>query len=208
MIEPKSDVSIVIFDIGNVLIRWDPRNLYRQLFDDEAAMEHFLATVCNQAWNEEQDRGRQFGEGVALLAAAHPGHADLIRAYDERWDEMVPGAIDGSVAVFEDLRKAGVRTFAITNFSNEKFAVTQQRFPFLGSFEDIVVSAREGLMKPEPAIYHRLLDRNGLSARDCVFIDDSHHNVEGARAVGMQALHFTDPAKLRTDLKALGLPGV
>lgn len=208
MSEPMAKISAVIFDIGNVLIRWDPRNLYRQLFTDEAAMEHFLATVCTQAWNEEQDRGRTFGEAVGLLAAAHPGQADLIRAYDERWDEMVPGAIEGSVALLAGLRQAGVRTFAITNFSNEKFAVAQQRFPFLHGFEDILVSAREGLIKPDPAIYRRLLERNSLSAGACVFIDDSDRNVEAARAVGMTGLLFTTAEKLRSDLRALALPGV
>lgn len=208
MVEPKKETFAVVFDIGNVLLDWNPRHLYRKLFDDEGAMEDFLATVCTQAWNEDQDRGRSFEEGVALLCDEHPAHADMIRAYDERWNEMIPGPIEGSVALLEGLRGAGVRLFAITNFSHEKFVVAQQRFAFLGGFEDVVVSAREGLLKPDPAIYRRLIERNGLTAQDCVFIDDSLRNVEGAAAVGMTALHFTDPARLAAELRALGLPGV
>lgn len=208
MVEPKKKTFTVVFDIGNVLLDWNPRHLYRKLFDDEGAMEDFLARVCTQAWNEEQDRGRSFGEGVALLCDEHPAHAPMIRAYDERWSEMIPGPIEGSVALFEGLRGAGVRLFAITNFSLEKFAVAQRRFAFLSYFEDIVVSAQEGLLKPDPAIYRRLIERNGLTAQDCIFIDDSLRNVEGAAAVGMTALHFTDPARLAGELRALGLPGV
>jgi len=202
---PKA--SIAVFDIGNVLIRWDPRYLYRKLFTDEAAMERFLAEVCSPAWNLEQDRGRSFADAVAQLVEAHPDEADLIRAFDERWEEMIPGPIEGSVAILERLRRAGTRTFAITNFSNEKYAITEERFDFLGGFEDVVVSAREGVIKPDAAIYRLLLDRHGLDPAECVFIDDMAYNAEGARAVGMNALHFTDPEAMAAGLAALGIKG-
>ena len=189
--------SIVVFDIGNVLIDWDPRHLYRKIFADPARMDWFLAEVCTPDWNIEQDRGRTFAEAVAERIALYPDLAAEIRAYDERWHETVSGPIEESVALLEALRAKGVRNFAITNFSSEKFALARQRFAFLNGFEGIVVSAEEKLLKPDPAIYRVLLDRHGLAAEDCLFIDDSAKNVEGARAVGMHGHHFKAPPRWR-----------
>lgn len=200
-------VTTVVFDIGNVLIHWNPRHLYRGLFADEAAMERFLAEVCTDAWNLEMDRGGQtWAEAVAEKTSLFPEHADLIRAYDERWDEMVTGPIEGSVEILAELEAAGVPVYAITNFSAEKYERAKERFDFLHRFRDTVVSAHERLLKPDPRIYRALLDRNGLAAAEAVFIDDSPRNVAGAEAVGMAALLFTDPARLRRDLAGLGLP--
>lgn len=199
-------VDVVVFDVGNVLIRWDPRNLYRKLFDDAAAMERFLAEVCTDAWNLEQDRGRSWAEAVAERVPLFPQHEALIRAYAARWQEMVPGEVEGSVAILEALRRAGIPLYAITNFSAEKFAESQARFPFLRGFRDVVVSAQERLVKPDPAIYRVLLDRNGLDPARCLFIDDSEKNVRGAEYVGMHAHHFRDAPTLRAELAALGLP--
>jgi 2-haloacid dehalogenase len=199
-------VDVVVFDVGNVLIQWDPRNLYRKLFDDAAAMERFLAEVCTDAWNLEQDRGRTWAEAVAERVPLFPQHEALIRAYAARWQEMVPGEVEGSVAILEALRRAGVPLYAITNFSAEKFAESQARFPFLRGFRDVVVSAQERLVKPDPAIYRLLLDRNGLDPARCLFIDDSEKNVRGAEYVGMRAHHFRDAPTLRAELAALGLP--
>ncbi|WP_349359353.1 HAD family phosphatase [Stappia sp.] len=195
----------VVFDIGNVLIRWDPRHLYRKLFADEASLTHFLTHVCPPEFNLDFDRGRPFEEGIAERIALFPEHADAIRAWDTRWQEMVPGPISGSVALLEALRSAGVPLYAITNFSAPKFAECRHRFPFLDTaFWDVVVSAHEGVLKPEPAIYEILFTRNDLDPARTVFIDDSPANVAGARAAGMTALHFTDPDRLRADLQALG----
>jgi 2-haloacid dehalogenase len=198
-------VDTVVFDVGNVLIRWDPRFLYRKLIPDPAGMERFLAEVCTEAWNLEQDRGRPWEEAVAELLPRFPGQEDLIRAYTDRWEEMVPGEVPGTVAVLEELRAAGVPLHAVTNFSTEKFALSQARFPFLRGFRDVVVSGEERLIKPDPAIYRRLLDRNGLDAARCLFIDDSEKNVRGAEAVGMRAHHFRDAPTLRAALVELGL---
>lgn len=198
--------TTVVFDVGNVLLRWDPRNLYRTIFDDEAEMEWFLSTVCTGQWNQEQDRGRDWEEAVALLVKDYPDHEVSIRAFHDRWEETVSGAIEENVAVLASLRKAGVPNYCITNFSSPKFSLAQQRFPFLAGFDGIVVSGDERLLKPEPEIYRLLLDRYGLRAADCVFIDDSHANVEGARAVGMQAIHFAEPADLAAELRAHGFP--
>jgi len=198
-------VDTVVFDVGNVLIRWDPRFLYRRLFDAEAEMERFLAEICTDAWNAEQDRGRTWAEAIEERLALFPDHADLIRAYSERWHEMVPGEVEGTVEILEGLRDAGVPLYAITNFSAEKFAEAQARFAFLNGFRDVVVSAAERLLKPDPAIYRVLLDRNGLEAGRCLFIDDSEKNVRAAEGVGMRAHHFRDAATLAAELRALGL---
>lgn len=199
------DVDSVVFDVGNVLIRWDPRFLYRKLFAEEAAMERFLAEVCTEAWNLEQDRGRSWAEAVAERVALFPGQAALIRAYAERWQEMVPGPVEGTPELLAGLHAAGVPLYAITNFSAEKYAETRARFPFLGLFRDVVVSAHERLVKPDPEIYRVLLARNRLEAGRCLFIDDSERNVRGAEAVGMRAHHFRDAAGLARALAALGL---
>ena len=198
--------NIVVFDIGNVLLDWDPRHLYRKVFDDHARMEQFLAEVCTPAWNIEQDRGRLFRDAVAELVAKHP-HLDAeIRAFDERWVETVSGPIQDSVDLLAELQVKGVPTYAITNFSAEKFADAQRTWPFLGSFIDVIVSGEHRVLKPDPAIYRLLLDGNGLAAEACVFIDDSQKNVVGAQAVGMHALHFTGAERLRQDLRGLGFP--
>jgi 2-haloacid dehalogenase len=195
----------VVFDVGNVLLRWDPRHLYRRLIPDEARLSWFMQNVCTAAWNLEQDRGRPWADAVALLVAQHPEWEREIRAYDECWHETVAGVIEDSVAVLAELKAKGEKVYAITNFSREKWAESVIRFPFLGMFDGTIVSAHERLLKPEPAIYHTLLERYGLDAGDCIFVDDSEKNIEGARAVGMQALHFVEPIDLRAELRGLGV---
>ncbi|HEV2557523.1 MAG TPA: HAD family phosphatase [Microvirga sp.] len=197
--------TTVVFDVGNVLLRWDPRNLYRKLFDDEQRMEWFLANVCTSDWNLEQDRGRAWDEAVALLVARHPDHEPAIRAFHERWHETVSGVFEENVALLKRLQEAGVPTYCITNFSVPKFREAQARFPFLASFLGTVVSGDERLVKPDPAIYRLLLDRYGLVAEECVFIDDSPANVAGARAAGMHAIHYAEPMDLGAELGRLGL---
>ena len=195
----------VVFDIGNVLVHWEPRALYRKFFATEDEVEWFLANVCNHDWNLEQDRGRSFADAVVEATARFPEHADAIAAYDLRWHETVPGPIDGSVAILEELKARGTPLYAITNFNQDKFRETVARFPFLRLFRDIVVSGDERVVKPDPAIYRLLMERNGLAAEACVFIDDSLNNVAGAKAVGMKAIHFTGPDALRTELAGLEL---
>jgi 2-haloacid dehalogenase len=195
----------IVFDIGNVLLRWDPRFLFTQYFDDETQMEWFLTHVCNHEWNLEQDRGRSFAEAVSHATKLHPGHAEAIAAYDTRWHEMIPHAIEGTVAIFKELVERDAPVYAITNWNGDKFREAKQRFPFLYEFRDIVVSGDEKLLKPDPAIYQLLLGRNGLEAADCLFIDDSLKNVKGAETIGMKAHHFTSPEGLRKTLVELGL---
>ena len=195
----------VVFDIGNILVQWEPRALYRKIFATEDEVSWFIDNVCTHEWNVEQDRGRSFADGVIELTRRFPEHAEAIAAYDLRWHETVLGAIDGSVAILEELEARGTPLYAITNFNQHKFRETLQRFPFLSAFRDIVVSGDERLLKPDAAIYRLLLERNGLEAASCVFIDDSERNVRGAEAVGMKAIHFTTPDALRAELATLGV---
>jgi 2-haloacid dehalogenase len=199
-------MPIPILDVGNVLIRWDPRYLYRKLIADDVAREDFLTRICPPEWNLEMDRGRPFAEGIAERLALFPEHAALIRAFDERWEETLDGAIEDSVAIVEELHARGVPTYALTNFSAEKFAITRQRYPFLDLFDGIVVSAHEHLLKPDPRIYRLLCERYALAPARCLFVDDSLVNVEAARAFGMHGHHFQSAVELRKALKQAGLP--
>ena len=195
----------VVFDLGNVLIPWDPRFLYRKLLPDEAAVERFLGEVCTAEWNLGLDAGRPWDEAVADLIGRYPPHAPLIRAYDERWGEMIQPAIAESVAILESLAAAGTPLYALTNWSTAKFNFARPQYPFLERFRDIVVSGEVQLIKPDPRIYRLLLERNGLNAADCVFIDDSRKNVDAAAALGLSPIHFRSPAQLRDVLAVLGV---
>jgi HAD superfamily hydrolase (TIGR01509 family) len=197
--------SALIFDIGNVLLRWDARLLYRGLLPDDAAIDAFFAEVDFHAWNTEFDRGAVWDEGVATLSARHPHRAELIAAFHHRWHETLPGPVEGAPELIAELATGGVPLYAITNFSSAKFAETRERFPFLAAFRDVVVSGDERLLKPDPEIFRRCLARNGLDTARAIFIDDSPKNVEGARAVGIDAIHFTTIPALR---EALTLRGV
>ncbi|MFN4142181.1 HAD family hydrolase [Aestuariivirga sp.] len=195
----------VVFDIGNVLIQWDPRALFRKIFASEDEVEWFLANVCTHDWNLEQDRGRSFEEAVAAATALHPEHEGAIAAYHLRWHETVIGPIAGTVEILEALNAQGTPLYAITNWNQDKFRETRKRYPFLGHFRDIVVSGDERLVKPDPAIYRLLLERNRLEASSCLFIDDSPRNVAGAEAIGMRAHHFSSPDGLRAHLARSGI---
>jgi 2-haloacid dehalogenase len=198
--------SIVVFDLGGVLIDWDPRHLYRKLFaDDEAAMEHFLATVCTHEWNRRQDAGRSFAEGARLLKTEHPDKAELIDAYGARFDEMMPGPIAGSVEILAELKERGTPLYGLTNFSAETYPPTFERFEFLRWFDGILVSGDVKLIKPDPRILALLIERFAIDPYRAVYIDDVMANVAAARPFGIHAIHFTDPAALRAELIALGL---
>ncbi|GLQ96568.1 HAD family hydrolase [Dyella mobilis] len=198
-------VDTVIFDLGNVLIGWDPRHLYRRLIDDEAQMEWFLREVCSSEWNERQDAGRPWAEATALLRAQFPEHADWIDAYHLRWQETLLGPIEGSVTLLAELKARGVRLLALTNWSHETFPIARRLYPFLQWFEGIVVSGEEQLVKPDPRIYRRLLERYAVEPASALYIDDSARNVATAEALGMRGWWFRDPPGLRRHLVELGL---
>lgn len=199
-------VDTVVFDLGGVLVDWDPRYLYRTLFDDEAAMERFLAEVCTPEWNLAQDAGRPWAEAVAVLSAQHPHHAEHIAAYRTRWLDTLRGPIQPTVDLLAELREQGVRLYALTNWSQETFPLARERFDFLGWFEGIVVSGEEQLIKPDPAIFQRLIQRYAIEPARTLYIDDSLRNVAAAEALGMHGWHFQGADALRTRMRALGLP--
>ena len=197
--------TTVIFDFGGVLIDWNPRYLYRQLFDDADAMEAFLANVCSPDWNAQQDAGRPAAEAIAERTALFPEHAELIAAYFERFDEMMRGALDDTVAVLSELRARGVPLFGLTNWSADTYPHAAARFDFLDWFDGIVVSGVERMKKPDRRIFELLLQRHGIAPAEAIFIDDSPDNVAAAAAVGLHAHHFTGAAALRAELQRLGL---
>jgi len=197
--------TAVVFDLGGVLVDWNPRHLYRRLFADEAAMERFLAEVTTPAWNLEQDRGRPFADGIASLVRDHPDQAELIDAYWRRWPEMLGDPHQGTVEVLAELRGSGVRLLALTNWSAETYPFAAPRYPFLGWFEAVIVSGDVELVKPDPAIFQLLVDRYGLEPSQTVLIDDTPANVRAAAALGFRAISFTSAPALRRDLVAMGL---
>jgi 2-haloacid dehalogenase len=199
-------MNTVLFDLGGVLIDWNPRHLYRPHFGaDEAALEDFLTRVCPPEWNAQLDAGRPFADGVAERQALFPEHAELIALWQTDWERMLGGAIPQTVALLAELRQRKRRLVALTNWSAETFPVSRARFDFLDWFEDIVVSGEVGLIKPDPRIFDLAIERNRLDPQRTLFVDDNLANVEAARDVGLHAVHFRDPQTLRGDLEQLGL---
>jgi 2-haloacid dehalogenase len=199
-------IEAVVFDIGGVLLDWDPRYVYRELFDDEAEMERFLSQVCSREWHEDNDRGVLYADSCAALAARHPGYEELIWTWGRRTEDMIGGPIEGTVAVLAELQAAGVPCYGLTNMEAETYPRRVERFPFLQGLVGTVVSSAEGVIKPDPEIFRRLLSRFSLVAERTVFVDDSDVNVAAAAELGFVALRFVAPEALRVDLVALGLP--
>jgi 2-haloacid dehalogenase len=200
--------SVAVFDLGGVLIDWNPRYLYRKLFaGDDAAMEHFLANICTQSWNSQQDAGRSFAEACSLLKAQHPSHAELIDAWFDRHEEMLAGPISGTVQVLDELRAQGVSLYALSNWSAETFPTALKRFHFLHWFRGILLSGEVGLIKPDPRIFELFFETFAVDPNQAVFIDDLSRNVNTAVAHGMHGILFTDPAALRKELVDVGLLG-
>ena len=198
--------SIAVFDLGGVLLDWNPRHLYRKLFaGDEAAMEHFLATVCTHEWNRCQDAGRSFAEGGRLLTAEHPDKVELIDAYGARFDEMIAGPIAGMVEILAELRDRGTPLYGLTNWSAETYPPARERFAFLSWFRGILVSGEVGVIKPDPRIFEVLIERFAINPGNAVYIDDVEANVAAAQSFGIHAIQFTTPARLRRELTRLGL---
>jgi 2-haloacid dehalogenase len=197
--------TAVVFDLGGVLVDWNPRYLYRKLFDDEAEMDRFLSEVCTMEWHHAHDLGVPPEETCPPLIAAHPEYEQHIWAWTTRSEEMVAGPIDESVEILRALKDRGVPVYGLTNMETWTYPDRRERYPFLRWFDGTVVSGFEGVAKPDPRVYELLLERFGLNAASTLFIDDSPKNVAAARGVGMQALEFESPAALRDELIAAGL---
>lgn len=202
----KSEFRAIVFDLGGVLIDWDPRRLYRKVFATDQEVHQFLEHICTNAWNAEQDAGRSLEEGTRILVSKHPQFRTEIEAYYGRWEEMLGGQFDQSVAVLEALGARGEQQLlALTNFSAETYPIAQDRYPFLARFEDVLVSGVVGLKKPDPRIYRMLLERHGLSPQEVLFIDDQERNILAAAKLGMSTVHCQDPAAIAGALRRHGL---
>ncbi len=199
-------INTIIFDLGGVMINWDPRNLYRKMFDDEQEMEHFLSEVCTHAWNHEQDAGRSLEEATNLLLPQFPKYEKEIRAYYGRWREMLNGTVARSIEIQQQLiRDPRYRVVALTNWSAETWVWALEIFPFLHDFEGVLVSGEEKMAKPEHRIYELCLSRFGIEADKSVFIDDSERNVIAAREVGIHGIHFRSAEQMEGELRSLGI---
>ena len=202
----QTAIDTVVFDLGNVLFSFNPRWLYRKLLPDEAGIDRFFSETGFDAWNARMDAGLSFAEGIAAQSARFPQYRPLFAAFFERWSEAVGSAIPESLELLQTLRKNGIRTYALTNFSSENYPLVARRFPFLNDFDGSIISGHEGVCKPDPAIYALLLERYSITPERAVFIDDKLENIEAARRLGMHGIHFTDPQALPPALRALGLP--
>ncbi|MGB0920946.1 MAG: HAD family hydrolase [Alphaproteobacteria bacterium] len=199
-------VKAVVFDMGNVLVDWDPRHLYRKLIDDEAQMEYFLAEICTMDWHFEHDQGgKSFKENADLLSAQHPEHEDLIRAWGNRWLEMVKGRIEGTFDLIDQLKAAGYGLVGLTNVPDEQFDDLRAAYGLFEGFDDVIVSGREKCAKPDPAIYELTERRAGLAGAELAFLDDLPKNIATANDRGWHGIVFEHPDQATRDLKALGL---
>ena len=202
-----SKITTIIYDLGGVLIDWNPKYVYRDVFNnDEAKVNWFLNTICTHEWNEEHDAGRPIQEGNKLLIEQYPEHEQLIRTYYNRWHEMLGGPINEGIEILNKLREANThKLYALTNWSAETFPIALERYEFLHWFEGIVVSGTEKTRKPFKKIYDIILERYDLIAKNCVFIDDNLRNVEAARKVGIHAIQFKNSQQLKNELNHLGV---
>lgn len=204
-------IDAVLFDVGNVLIEWDPRHLYRSIFvkedgfADEERVTWFLTEVCTMDWHVQHDLGLSPEEQIAILIPQHPEHADLIRAFYERFQEMIPGAIEPMVAAKRQMKAAGTRIYGLTNFGVETFDDTRSRFDFLTEFDDVVVSGAACMKKPDPAIFRLCIDRFDITPERTLFIDDSAANIASAKALGFETHLFDGPDACLKKCQALGL---
>lgn len=200
----QREIEAVVFDLGGVLIDWDPRYVYRQLFADPADMEAFLGSVCTSDWHRAHDLGADIRQSCEQLALRYPEHRDMIMVWAERGEEMVAGQFDDTVELLSELKASGMPCYALSNMEPDAFAVRRARFGFMQWFDAHVISGLEGVAKPDRRIFEILLHRHGLRPQATVFIDDQARNVDAARDLGLVAVHFSTAAQLRQDLQTLG----
>jgi HAD superfamily hydrolase (TIGR01509 family) len=194
------EIRHIVFDLGNVLFRWDPEIPYRRLIPDHADRRRFLTEVCTGAWLLNTDIGLSWREAEDQLILRYPHDREMIRAFRRHWHEMLPGGIEESIAAVDELIDGGADVTALTNWAADTFPVAETRFPILGRMRGVTVSGRVGMIKPDPAIYHHHARTFGLDPTHTLFFDDNPHNVEAARWIGWQAQQFTGPDQLRADL--------
>ena len=201
-----SEIKHVIFDLGGVLIDWNPRYLYQKIWEEEKKVDWFLSEICDSDWNEEQDAGRSLLEGTVIKIQEYPEHAEPIKAYYDRWEEMLGGVIQETVDIFEEIKSTGQHNlYALTNWSAETFPIAEARYPFLKKFEGIVVSGLEKNRKPFHSFYQLMLQRYDLDPQECAFIDDNMRNIQAAQELGIHAIHYINPILLRDKLSMLNI---
>lgn len=200
-----SKIKTVVFDIGGVLIDWNPRHLYRKVFENEEEMEWFLANICTYEWNLQQDGGKLFSVATAELQEKYPEYSDKIGLYYGRWEEMLNGEIKGTVEIFRRLKSARMPLYALSNWSHEAFPIAYRKYDFMKEFDGLVVSGYEKLLKPDHAIYRVLMQRYSVRPEEAVYVDDNKPNADAAAELGFHAVHFSSPEQLRTELRSLGL---
>jgi 2-haloacid dehalogenase len=199
-------IDTIIFDLGAVLIDWNPRHLYRKIFNTEEEITWFLENICTHEWNEKQDAGRPFEEATQELLEKFPEHEHPIRAWYDRWQETISGSIPDTVDILKQIKEQDEhRLYALTNWSAQTFPWALQQFEFLHWFEGIVVSGHEKTRKPFPEFYQILFNRYNVDPGTALFIDDSKRNIDGAQALGLRGIWFQSPAQLKTDLQELGI---
>lgn len=201
-----SPIKAIIFDYGNVLLEWNPKFVYDRYFpNDPEGMERFFKEVNFADWNSQQDKGRPFKEGIAILSREFPHYSHLIQAYHDLWIDSVGGAIAGTVDILKRLKRAGYPVYGLSNWSAETFPYMRERHAFFDLFDDMVISGEVGHVKPEPEIFHILLDKIGKPAEECLFIDDSPTNIQQAKNIGFATVLFQSPQQLEASLRGFGI---
>ncbi|UTW55007.1 HAD family phosphatase [Kordiimonas sp. SCSIO 12610] len=203
------NIDSIIFDIGNVFVDWSPRHLYEQLISDSAELEYFLKNIVTLEWHTEHDKGRPFAEGVRILSEQFPEYAELISAFDYRWDDTIKAKIDGTVRILDRLAATDIELYALTNFSQEKWPAFAEQYEFTRHFKGVVVSGEERMVKPDPRIFNLIIERFNLDPSRTLFVDDRAENVKAGEVSGMIGHLFTGPddgpVKLEAHLKDVGV---
>ena len=197
-------IKNIVFDFGGVIVDWNPEYLFKDVFNDKSELDYFLENICTPDWNEKQDAGRSLSEAIRTQQEKHPEYHDEIRLYYDQWTTMLGGPIEQNVALLKPL-KMNYRIFGLTNWSAETFPIAWDLYPFFGEFEGIVISGIEKLAKPDERIYLLLLERYGLSAAECLFIDDNARNISAAKALGFHTIHLGTDVCLKEELMQLGI---
>ncbi len=198
----KYNINTIVFDLGGVLVDWNPEYVYRKVFeDDQEKVDWFLNNICTSEWNIEQDAGRTLNEATELLVNKYPEYETWIRIYYDRWEDMLAGVIRETEEILNQLKKSNAyRLIALTNWSAETFPIALKRFSFLKQFEGIIVSGTEKTRKPFPEIYQTLIERYHLTPENCIFIDDNLENVIAAEKLNINGIHFKSAEQLKKEL--------
>ena len=200
------NISTIVFDLGGVLIDWNPDYVYREIFPDETERKWFYENICTPEWNEEQDAGRSMSEATELLVSQYPEHEHNIRAYYGRWEEMLGGPIPGTVDILRHFKlNTDKKLYALTNWSHETFPVALQRYDFLHWFDGRLVSGEEKMRKPFAVIYERLVKRFDINPHEAVYVDDNLRNLVEPKEMGFTTIHFQSPQQFRKELEKAGI---